>query len=145
MAENYDKIDLVFTNQGDFVIGHTGDILDSSHDILRSVYQEIINRVKSSIKDWSLYPEIGASISDFVGEANTKLIAEAIKTRIKTSLTKNGFIKSKDINIKYLPADEDRLLFRITISVLPTALNKGSNTLTITTLYNYSENNVFVL
>ena len=101
MAENYDKIDLVFTNQGDFVIGHTGDILDSSHDILRSVYQEIINRVKSSIKDWSLYPEIGASISDFVGEANTKLIAEAIKTRIKTSLTKNGILflgKSEVLN-----------------------------------------------
>ena len=143
MPQNYDKVDFAWTAGGDIVLGHSGDILDTSHDPLRSLHQECVTRIKSEIKDWKSYPDLGASISDFVGEPNNKLIAEAIKTRITAALTKHGFINSKDISIKYAPIDIDRILFRITITVLATAENRGSNYIKINTLYNYGENNIF--
>lgn len=144
MALNYDSNDLMVTSRGGFIIGHDGDLLDTLSDPLRSLFQEIRTRVMSSIGDWSIYPSLGASIEDFIGEPNNKLTAESIKIRIISSLTKNGFINSADLMVKYTPVDINRILFRVSVKVAPTSLNGNSTTLTISALYNYSENNVFV-
>jgi hypothetical protein len=143
MARNYDSTDLVWTSRGDIAIGHNGDIADTFSDPLRSLYQEIRTRIMSEIGDWVIYPEIGASISDFVGEPNTKVTAESVKNRIQSALAKNGLINNSDMNILYMPIDIDKLLVRLSVKVAPTARNAGSETLTINFIYEYSENNVY--
>jgi len=140
----YDKNDLAWTSRGDYVVAHNGDIMDTNTDPLRSLYQEVKTRIKSNIGDWKLNQNVGASLGDFVGEPNNKMTAESIKTRIKTSLTKDGFINSKDIKIKYMPVDVDMLMFRVSIEVAKTAKNAGSENLKINVIYNYSENNIYV-
>jgi hypothetical protein len=143
MAEIYDKTDLLWTNRGDYYLNN-GDIGDTSTDPLRSLYQEVHTRIKSDLQDWKNFPRIGATLSDFVGEANNKHTAEAIKTRIVSSLTNDGLIKRSDLTVKYIPVDIDNILFRLSIKVAPTAINGGSNILSISLLYNYGENNIFV-
>lgn len=145
MAQIYDNNDLTWTSRGDYIIGHDGDLLDSLSDPLRSLFQEARTRIMSNIGDWKMHLNLGASISDYVGEPNTKVTAEAIKTRMISSLTRDGFVNSQDIKIKYAPVDIDRIMFRINLNVAPTAINAGSNTLRINALYNYTENNVFVI
>jgi hypothetical protein len=144
MAQVYDNTDLAWTGRGDLVIGHSGDLMNTNSDPLRSMYQEIRKRVASDVGDWAMYPNIGSGLSDYVGEPNNQKTAESIKTRIISSLTRNGFIQNRDIEVKYTPVDIDRIMFRIIIKVAPTAINAGSDTLRINLLYNYAENNVFV-
>lgn len=144
MPLNYDNTDLTWTFRGDFALGHNGDLADTYYDPLRSLYQEIRTRIQSDIGDWMLNPGIGASLSDFVGEPNSKNTAAALKVRLTSSLTKFGLINNSDIKVSFMPIDIDRILFRVTISVMATARNRSSTELVFTTIYNYSENNVSV-
>lgn len=145
MPRIYDATDLAWTSRGDLVIGHDGDLYDTSTDPLRSIFQEIRTRVMSDLGDWLMYPDVGASISDFVGEPNNKVVAEAIKTRIIASLARHGLVAREDVSIRYMPVDIDQILFRVSLSVMPTARNAGSANLQINLLYNYAENNVFTV
>jgi len=142
MAGNYDRTDLVWTSRGDYVIGHDGDLMDSEQDPLRSLVQEIKTRVGGDQGDWSVFPQIGANISDFVGEPNTKVTAEGMSTRINAALARNGFINTKDIKIKYIPVDREKILLRVSIKVAPTIANANTELLTLHGLYNYKENQV---
>ena len=82
MPKVYDKTDLLWTTQGDLFIGPDGDIMDTSHDPLRSLVQEVRTRIMSDQGDWANYPELGGSIGDFVGKLNIKQTAEGLKARI---------------------------------------------------------------
>jgi hypothetical protein len=141
MPRNYDSTDLLWTSRGDFYCSN-GDIVDTYYDPLRSLYQETKDRASSDQGAWAIFPTNGSSISDFVGEPNNKITAEAIKTRIISSLTRSGYIDSSDIDIKYIPVSAEKLLFRISIRVLPTSRNAYSDSLKILGLYTYREDQV---
>lgn len=141
MPRNYDSTDLLWTSRGDLYISN-GDLMDTYKDPLRSLYQETKNRASSDKGSWTIFPDIGSDISDFVGEPNNKVTAESIKIRILSSLTRHGFIHSEDISIKYIPISVEKLLFRISIRVLPTARNAYSDSLKILGLYTYREDQV---
>jgi hypothetical protein len=143
MPLNYDSTDLAWTNRGDIIIGHDGDIMDTYSDPLRSLYQEIRTRIMSDVGDWANYTDIGATLSDFVGEPNTKITAESVKRRIQSALAKGGLVHNNDMQILYLPIDRDKLMIRLSIKVQSTARNAGSETLSIGLAYSYSENNVY--
>jgi hypothetical protein len=143
MAQIYDNNDMYWSARGDFVINHDGDLADCHGDPLRSIYQEIRTRLASDLGEWSLHPGIGASIGDFVGEPNNKVTAEAIKVRIRSALTRDGLVNSRDLKIQYAPIEEDQIMFRLSLSVAPTFANAGSNTLGMNIIYNYSENNIY--
>ena len=143
MARNYDKNDCLWTSRGDYFISGDGDIMDTSHDPLRSLLQEIRTRCESDQGDWIVFPAVGSDLRDFVGEPNNQYTAESIKTRITAALARDSFIHTKDISIKYMPVDREKLLIRATIKVAPTAANGNSDSLTRTMLYNYSDNNVY--
>jgi len=143
MAQNYDRTDLLWTSRGDYFLGNDGDVMDTKYDPLRSLWQEIKTRVEADQGDWVVFPTVGGNLSDFIGEPNLKVTAESLRTRLISCLTANSFINNQDIKIKYLPIDRDKLLFRLSISVTPTAENAYSETLTRIMIYNYSDNNVY--
>ena len=144
MPQVYDNTDLTWTFRGDFTLGHNGDLADTEYDPLRSLHQEIRTRLKADLGDWLLNKDIGASLGDYVGEPNNKTTATALKTRIIGALTKFGLVDSRDIKVSFMPIDIDKILFRIAITVAATAANKSSTELLISTIYNYSENNVYM-
>lgn len=143
MAQIYDKVDCFWTSRGDYRIDGDGDIMTTHLDPLRSLAQEVQTRIESDQGDWAVFTATGANLRDYVGEANNPYIAEAIKTRIHGALTRDGFINNRDLKIKYMPIDRDKILIRLTITVAPTALNNGSRQLTLNSIYNYSDNNVY--
>jgi hypothetical protein len=143
MAQVYDKTDCFWSSQGDFMIGGDGDILDTGFDPLRSLVQEIHTRIESDQGDWAVFATTGSDLRDFIGEANNPFTAESIKTRIHGSLTRDGFINNRDISIQYMPIDRDKIMVRLTVKVAPTALNGNSQSLTLNSIYNYSDNNVY--
>lgn len=142
MPQVYDKNDLFWTSRGDYRIAE-GDISDTYQDPLRSLVQEIRTRVEADLGDWKVFDSVGANIRDMIGERNRPQIAELLRTRIIGALTRDGFINSRDISIRYLPLSHDKLMMRISIKVAPTARNAGSDTLRLGFIYNYSDNNVF--
>ena len=141
MAKNYDATDLLWTSRGDFFISN-GDLKDTEHDPLRSLVQEVKNRASSDQAAWSVFPDLGATLSRFVGEPNNKQTAESIKVAIQSALTRNGYINNNDIEIKYMPISREKLLLRVTIKVAPTVANANSESLTLHGLYNYEEDQV---
>ena len=92
MPRNYDSLDLWFTDEADLDISGDGDIRDTSSDPLRSIVQEVRTRLKSELNYWLTDPQIGANLSQFLGEPNTKELAIDIEEQIKLSLTSDGLI-----------------------------------------------------
>jgi phage baseplate assembly protein W len=143
MAQIHDRTDLFWTSRGDIKIGGDADLMDTEYDPLRSFVQEIETRVAADQGDWKNFPNVGSGISDFVGEPNNAATAEAIKTRVISALARDGFIRTRDMKIKYMPVDIDKLLLRASFKVAPTARNVNTETLVRTMLYSYSDNNVY--
>ena len=143
MARIYDGTDFFWSWRGDYAIDADGDIASTEYDPLRAVVQDIRDILSTNAGDWKLYFNRGASLSDFVGELNSKITAENIKTRIVGALTKTGTVSFSDIKVKYIPIDNDKLMIRINLSVTSTAENFGSENLKVDFVYSYSENNVF--
>lgn len=141
MARNYDSVDLLWTSRGDYFLD-SGDIMDTEKDPLRSLYQEVKTREGSDQGDWSLNPTLGGSISDFLGDSTNKQTAENIKVRLISCLTRDGYIHSSDIDIKYMPISNDTILFRTKIAVQPTAKNGNSESLVLQGMYNTEENQI---
>ena len=143
MAQIYDKSDLYWTSRGDYLIGNEGDIMDTKYDPLRSLVQELRTRVEADQGDWVVFPTVGADLRDYVGEPNSAVVAEGIRTRLLAAFARDGFVISRDMKVQHMPIDRDKLLVRASIKVAPTAANGNSDTLILTMVYNYSNNNVY--
>jgi hypothetical protein len=109
--------DFRWTWNGDLVIGETGDIKDTRQHDLLSFIQEVKTRVRSELYDWQLHPYLGASLSDLIGEANNKELAEQGKARIVSSLTRNGLVARRFIKVTYAPVDRHHLMYRLKITI----------------------------
>ena len=126
MARNYDRTDLYFTRRGDFALAPDGDILDTSEDPLRSLLQEIRTRLQSEKGDWVLYPNLGADVSNVIGEPNNKATAENLKAKVTAALSQFNLVDTRDLEITYAPIGAHTLLLRINIKVMATDRNARS-------------------
>lgn len=115
MGSNYDSIDLYFTDEGDFAIDQDGDVKDTSENFLRSITQEVRDRVKSSLRDWQGDPHIGASLVEFLGEPSTPELVKEIKLQIIQALTFDGLIAITDLVVMIMPVGIHSLLIRIKV------------------------------
>jgi len=134
MPQIKDDIDLFFNSAGDFALDNTGDIASTESDLLLSFKQEIYNRVKSDLQDWSMYSWIGAGLSEIIGEPNTRETAEIGKEKIKTALTIGAFLSAEDVNIKYVPVAKDALMYILEINVDATPENGYTSEVQVTLL-----------
>lgn len=145
MVKNYDRTDLYFTRRGDYTIGVDGDILDTSGDPLRSLIQECRSRLQTDKGDWVLYPELGADLSQLVGEPNNKFTAEGLKAKVIAALNQFGMVDTRDLSISYMPIGASSILLRIAIRVASTNENHLTESLKVQILYNYTDNNIHIL
>jgi len=142
----YDSIDLFWTWDGDMATGSDGDIKDTSEDYLLSFRQEIATVVKSETGDWESDPILGATLSDFLGEPNSRENGEAIESRIAIKLVEAGVVQREDIDVKVTPVSVHQVMIMINVIVVGTTANKmTANTVSVNLLYDTMENNLFFM
>jgi hypothetical protein len=110
-------IDLYFSLDEDYVLGPEGDLLDTSFDIFRSLWQEVRTRVKAERGDWAEHPNIGAELHELLGEVNARFTAEEGRTKIISCLTRGGFINNGALSVRYVPIARNIILYLIEIQV----------------------------
>jgi hypothetical protein len=144
---NYDSIDLDFSWDGDFFVGNNGDIADTKDDFIRSLENEIQTVVKSETLDWEKHPTIGATLSDFQGEPNTRAMGQAIEQRVVGRILDLSIVNPSDLAVRVVPVHIHQILIVITITAVATngnRLEKGEPLVT-SVLYDSSENSLFFL
>jgi hypothetical protein len=140
MAGLYDSIDLDWSFRGDLYIDEKGDIQDTRSDLLRSLQNEVMTIVNSSKGDWLLYPTLGASLDEMIGEPNTKATARAIEQKIVTQLTTIGIVRASDLQVKVVPITIHRVAILVTISCMRTTGNGlAQDQITSRLLFDFSE------
>lgn len=144
MPQVKDDIDLFFNSSGDFALDSTGDIASTGSDMLLSFKQEIYNRLKSDLQDWSMYSWIGAGLSEIIGEPNSRETAEIGKEKIESALTIGAFLSAEDVNIKYIPVAKDALMYIIRVSVEPTPENNYTDEVEVTLLLDINSHKITV-
>ena len=143
MAENYDDIDLLWTDDGDWAVGRDGDFADTAYDPLLAISQDMYDRVKSDKKDYTESPRIGASLSDFVGEPNTASTGLQLEKRVLSSFQIGSAINTSDVAVQAFPISVETIGIRLGLSVMPTRRNKTSRRLSVVYVYSYHENNIY--
>lgn len=145
MPKNYDKIDFYWTFDEDLLIGPDGDLYDTLDDPLLSLVQEIKTRLKADQLDWDLYPDVGAELSELIGEPNNKATAETGKAKIIAALTRDGLVDISDLSVKYMPVGPDSLLYKLDVRVTPTDENYQTQQIEIKILFDYKSGNLHLL
>ena len=143
----YDKIDFDFQWTGDIYLGEDGDIKDTSDDQIRSLENEIQSVVKSEFGDWQAHPTLGANISEFKGEANTRELGKRIEERVSLRLTSIGLIQAADLKVKVLPVTRHEVMIVIQVQASATAQNRLTlgEKVEVKLLYHSMEDGMFFL
>ena len=147
MPHNYDTIDLRWTWNGDYAIDTKGDLKDTVEDGLLSLKQELHTIAASELGDWEVYPGLGATLSDYVGEPNSRETANAINDRLRVAITTAGIVLEEDLDIKVVPIHRHRVLVIIRVNAMSTANNDlENNRLAVTALlFDFLEHGIWVL
>lgn len=140
---NYDGVDLLWSEDGDIAIGRDGDIADTGYDLLLAAKQDVYDRVKCDKGDYSEIPTIGAGLSDFIGETNTRERGDEIQKRIFSCLRTGGTFDLGDFSISTFPLTLNSIISRIEMRVQATPQNKNTRLVNLNMLYAYHENNIY--
>jgi hypothetical protein len=143
----YDSNDLYWTWDGDLAVGDDGDIKETMPDALQSLRQEIATIVKSEINEWEAEPSLGCTLSDFMGEPNTRENGQAIEDRIRLKLAEANIVQREDLNVRVVPTGPHQIMIMINVSVLATAQNQLTlaEPVNVSLLYDTMENNLFFM
>ena len=141
----YDSNDFFWTWDGDIAPANDGDIRDTIADPLLSLRQEIMTAVKSEVGDWELDPAMGATLSDYLGEPNTRENGTAIENRIRTKLVEMNLVQREDLSVRVTPASAHQIVIMINVIVTATIANQltATNSVSVNLLYDTMENNLF--
>jgi len=144
MADLYDGVDFLWDGTtGDFAMSNRGDWASTEYDPLQAIAQYIYTVAKSDRGDWREAPLIGATLSDFIGEPNSKETGMKIKKRLASALQAYGGVTLSDLFIDVIPVSKEQVAISLSLNVMPTPRNKSSRVIKRTYVYSYVENNVY--
>lgn len=75
--------------------------------------QLIRTRLRTENPDWILYPEVGADLTDLIGEMNTPQTADRGIEMIYRTLTYDGAFRREDLEVTAAPVSHSTILFHI--------------------------------
>jgi len=107
-----DRVDLKFSQAGDFVI-KSGDLEDTSNNFGEAFVQEVRSRIGNAINSWKTNPIIGSNIDEFEGQPNTPNTGQRLKQDATFALTRDGYLDSTDFEVTPVPVSETQILMRI--------------------------------
>lgn len=135
--------DFAMTNEGDLQLGtekinDQGEILYRQADgSISTVYQEgstsvqdmailrgkqalkqnIYNRLRTDNPDWYHHLNIGANLTDLIGEHNTKETADRGAAYISAALTYKGLLQHGQFSIRTIPISANEIMFLLTVTI----------------------------
>jgi len=139
---NYDNIDLKFSNDGDFLIGDTGDLFGTEDDLIESLKQEISSQLKSDLGDWQSHPSLGTNLRYYVGKPNTRENAKEIEDMVKRALTRSGLVTRQATKVRVSARGINVVIIEIWIAAESTPWNSVVNGLPISFLFDSSDGNI---
>jgi len=89
------NVDISFTLDGEIILTN-GDLTLISNDT--QITQEINFRLRTTKGDWTLSPNVGASLEDFIGQPNTPATHTLIEQRVQDALSYGNLLTNADIS-----------------------------------------------
>jgi hypothetical protein len=141
MPINYDAVDIKWSWNGDCLVGKDGDFDDTFNDQVESLIQEIQSVVQAELGDWAEHPTYAATLSDFIGEPNTRETGNRIQQRVVTSLLTAAVVVKQDLTVRIMPVDIHTVLIIIKVLAAPTGNNsvRPRDGVVVTMVYDYIE------
>lgn len=102
-------IDLKMTEDGELVVGTDGDLQLAYGD--EQLAQEILFKLKTTLGDWRLSPNVGSNLERFIGQPNEPLTHSLIKSEVYRAITRNNFISLPTVDV--IPVGENEVLIII--------------------------------
>jgi len=100
-----DKTDLFQTLDGDLVVTANGDLaLVSGFDWLAREINKVIRTINPQ---WFHHPTIGAGLEEFVGQPNTRAVANQIERRVLDAIYRSSIPNTERIGVQVIPVDLD--------------------------------------
>lgn len=119
------KKDLFLNEEGDVELGFDGDLKVIYDDEV--TVQSVIFRLKTYAGDYELAPLCGASLEDYIGEPNTRLLGREVEERVIHALTYDGFLTTDAFTVRVSPISQTALLILITVSGIRGNFNVASS------------------
>jgi len=143
----YDAYDCSWSWDGDLSVGEDGDLADNKDDAIQSLVNEIRTVIRSETGDWQFYPQLGADLSDFLGEPNNRETGKAIEDRIISSLVGLGIVTRGDLSVRVMPVEAHAVMITITVNAEATADNSlvVGEPILVSLVYDSIEDSVFFL
>lgn len=117
----YNKVDITVSASGDLSIDSNRDFLvGRGKTILK---QDVAFRVRTNPGEFIPHLELGAGLSDIVGEPNTRETARLGETKITNSLVYDGMVGKLDLYTRGVPVSQEALMYYVFINNGQTQLN----------------------
>ena len=112
----YNKRDIYYSDDGDFILSSQSDLEETRDDSYRSLVQGIRSVLNHRRREWpGSGTDLGADLTDFVGKPNTKATGEQIKLRVINAITGSGLVAVSDLFVDVIPLSEVQLLVKLRI------------------------------
>lgn len=115
---NKQDVDLYWTQEGDFALDTSKeDLRSTKDDHYRCLVQQILGRVMSNKGDWDLQKSTGCNVSDFLGQANTRITGQKLQERLVSELTRDALVSPSSLRVDVVPTGKSSI--EIFIQVAP--------------------------
>lgn len=104
--------DLYFTPSGDITVASNGDIAVTTNDI-EQIEQQALIRLVTQINDFTVYPNLGASLQRLIGMPNNQRTADYGISLIINALKRNWNIGS--VSVDAWPTSPSTIRFEVHI------------------------------
>ena len=108
-------MDMIFNESGDIQRSSTGDIAVTDTQWRDTVQQAYI-RLMTDSGDYTLYPALGASLSQLYGMPQTAATGAFGKSLILNALTGDNTFTASQVSVVAVPTDRQSIRFDVTLS-----------------------------
>lgn len=102
-------VDLKMTEDGDLVVDENGDLALVYGD--EQVAQQVLFILKTTIGDWTLSPNVGTSLEQFIGQPNISIVHAQIENEIALALTRENLLIFP--NVRAIPIAENEVFILV--------------------------------
>lgn len=110
----YKKIDVEVTASGDLRLGSNGDfMLTDGEGVLK---QDIAFRLRTDPGEFVPHQELGAGLSELIGEPNSREVAKNGESKIIQSLTNDAMVSRVDLSVRGVPISQESLMYYVFVN-----------------------------
>jgi hypothetical protein len=117
----YKEIDIQVTPSGDMQLAANGDFLIANGSIV--LKQDIAFRMRTDQGDFIPHPDIGAGLTELIGEPNTRETTKNGESMITHSLVYDGMVSSVDLSVRGVPISLDSVVYYVFVNTSAGQLN----------------------